>query len=406
MEGFEYKMIHAINFKCITCQKKYATEDGMKKHIRFTHAVQAPTSVHYESFVGVRKVKVPTNQGATTTSTSKPTDTTVHQVGNGSISSEGLAYKCAMCSKVFKSFGGVKHHLQSFHEVTSTISTELYSYSFLSTPNKSSAPSTFVPPLLKNMKTGIIGSSSAPTTHEPKMPQKSPTDSDNKEHKTADLKAKKKDKNPKGGGKVKRKSNVGFSTTLANMFSSGKLQMEKFSLWGGKSNGNKSHNSEIPDQPSDSVMPLPSSSVDSQPSRIIQPSDSVKIQSSDSVIIQSSDFAIKNPEAVTLQTPQPQPRDILSPDCQISLPQPENHTQTEETQIVMFEDLDIASFQIDQSAQLEKGNAVLKISQGQGEKDRNKQAKRKKSCDQPDCEPCSVPTDCLTCRYCENKKLK
>ena len=80
MEGFEYKMIHAINFKCITCQKKYATEDGMKKHIRFTHAVQAPTSVHYESFVGVRKVKVPTNQGATTTSTSKPTDTTVHQV--------------------------------------------------------------------------------------------------------------------------------------------------------------------------------------------------------------------------------------------------------------------------------------------------------------------------------------
>ena len=399
MEGFEYKMIHAINFKCISCQKKYATEDGMKKHIKFTHAVQTPTSVHYESFVGVRKVKVPTNQG-TTTSTSKPPNT-VHQVTNGSISSEGLAYNCGMCSKVFKSFGGVKHHLQSFHGVTSTITTELYSYSFLSAPNRSSAPSgqssTFVPPLLKNMKTDKIGPSSAPTTHEPKMPQQSPTGSDNKEQKTADPKAKKKDKNPKGGVKVKRKSNVGFSTTLANIFSSGKLKMEKFSLWGEKLNGNKSHHSEIPDQPSDSVMPQPSSSVDSQPSRIIQPSDSVKIQSSDSVIIQSSDFVIKNPEAVT---PQPQPRDILSP-------QPENHTQTEETeeqtqteetQIVMFEDLDIASIQ-----------TVLKISQGQGEtgkKDRNKQSKRKRSCDQPDCEPCSVPTDCLTCRYCENKKLK
>ena len=58
-KNFEFKVIHKLNFRCVTCRKVYASEEGVKKHIRLSHGILTPTSIHYTSFVGEKRIKVP-----------------------------------------------------------------------------------------------------------------------------------------------------------------------------------------------------------------------------------------------------------------------------------------------------------------------------------------------------------
>ena len=33
----DYKLIHKLCFRCLTCMKSYSTEDGVKKHLGMIH---------------------------------------------------------------------------------------------------------------------------------------------------------------------------------------------------------------------------------------------------------------------------------------------------------------------------------------------------------------------------------
>ena len=54
----EYKLIHKLCFRCLTCMKSNRTEDGVKKHLGMIHGLLTPTSIHYTSFVGQKRIKL------------------------------------------------------------------------------------------------------------------------------------------------------------------------------------------------------------------------------------------------------------------------------------------------------------------------------------------------------------
>ena len=242
MEPPEFKLIHAINFKCISCKKKYATEDSVKKHIRKIHDVQNPTSLHYESFVGVKKTRIPTNPSV---ANPQPTKKSLHQAdqqqGSGSSSTAGLAYNCDMCEKLFQSFGGLKNHLTKFHDVTCAINTDMYSVSVTPAPLRPSRPPpAFVSPFVATTGNEVVGpivpSNSEIGPSSPSDSESGPSEGNNpvKMQQTPSYKSeqKKKIENPDTEVKKKRKSNIGFCQTLSNMFRSGNIKSEKMSRWG------------------------------------------------------------------------------------------------------------------------------------------------------------------------------
>jgi hypothetical protein len=115
-KNFEFKLIHSLNFRCMSCLKAYTTEDGVKKHLRKSHDIQTPSAIHYNSFVGEKRAKVPINQ----TEVLQPpvSQETDRESKQSSLSIAGVSYNCSMCDKVFKSYDGLKGHLASFHDFT------------------------------------------------------------------------------------------------------------------------------------------------------------------------------------------------------------------------------------------------------------------------------------------------
>ena len=432
MEPPEFKLIHAINFKCISCKKKYATEDSVKKHIRKIHDVQNPTSLHYESFVGVKKTKIPTSPSV---ANPQPTKKSLHQVdhqqGSGSSSTAGLAYNCDMCEKLFQSFGGLKNHLTKFHDVTCAINTDMYSVSVTPAPLRPSRPPrpppAFVSPFVATTGNEVVGnivpsnseigpsgpSDSKSGPSEGKNPVKMQQTPSNKSEQKKKQIVSKKIENPDTEMKKKRKSNIGFCQTLSNMFRSGNIKSEKISRWGKnklqtsqaqclnnntkptKSSLAQSFDCSIPqlssekNQPDLSVMELDMSDAqlqgDMSDAQLQGDMADAQLQgdmSDDQVRPNKSDDQVQHEVSVA---------QVLRDKSDKQIP----HNKSDEQ---VQQDLSDAQVQLDE----------LEIQAGRSEVQnvKVKNQKRRKSCDQPDCEPCAFLTDCLVCKYCINRHLK
>ena len=120
LEVYEFKEIHALNFKCDLCRKTYTTEGGVQKHIGRQHPLEEKIGLNYSSFVGKKKVKV--------------------------LADKKFSFKCSMCDKILLSREGIEIHLKTFHGVAIETLTDLYS-SVLN-PNTSIRQfKVFVPPM-------------------------------------------------------------------------------------------------------------------------------------------------------------------------------------------------------------------------------------------------------------------
>ena len=111
---FVFKTVHSTNFRCVTYSKAFRSEFGVKTHLKNNHGIADPSVIHYEPFVGARRVKVP----------KKPSierETVDPSIDNTSI--PGVLYDCSMCEKVYNSFEGMKAHLLSFHGITGPVLT-------------------------------------------------------------------------------------------------------------------------------------------------------------------------------------------------------------------------------------------------------------------------------------------
>ena len=135
---YEYKVVHALNFKCTLCKKKCATESTMIKHLRIQHDIKEPSQLHYSSYNSSKRVKVPVQ-------TNPSQDSKVAKVTNPQLNmaNPDLAYKCSICEKYFRSIFGVDSHLLIAHIVKSELASAAYSVRLLP---KTSASRRFVPP--------------------------------------------------------------------------------------------------------------------------------------------------------------------------------------------------------------------------------------------------------------------
>ena len=269
----QFKYRHTMRFKCLTCDKKLASEDGMKKHIKNLHSSSDPNIVYYTSFIHAKKVS---NISAIT----PPPQ------------SESQAEQC-----------------QQVEIVT-----------------KKSMP-TFVSPALKaNSKqskfqaqtnTGITQGSST------KKPGKK----------------------------------VNFSQSLTNMFTNGKLEMEKVSMWG------KNHKTDTKLRGQNQNDPF--NTTPASHSRENASSSSSGDGVCNNVVIRSISDPLECEED----------DDIQGLDGQ----------QMKEPEIVL---------EIGEKLETSKNIKV------------HPRPRKKRTCGYVDCEPCSIHTDCMECKFCKNKKQK
>ena len=62
IEGlYEFKLVHVVNYRCVLCNKKYATETNVIKHLQKNHEIETPSKAQYVSFVGSKRTKVQVN---------------------------------------------------------------------------------------------------------------------------------------------------------------------------------------------------------------------------------------------------------------------------------------------------------------------------------------------------------
>ena len=141
---FEYKLVHIVNFKCVLCNKKYSTETTVKKHLKKNHDIDSPTQAHYVSFVGSKRTKVKVNP----TSLSQAEQPSSNSYTASNKTQLVLAFKCAMCDKVFRSNCGISSHLITSHDVPSGLVSAGYSVIQIPKTVTSSTP-TFIPPTKK-----------------------------------------------------------------------------------------------------------------------------------------------------------------------------------------------------------------------------------------------------------------
>ena len=120
---FVLKTIHSTYFRCVICKRAFRSEFGVKKHLENNHGIADPSAIHFETFVGVKRVNVPKEP-------SIEKETVDPSVDNTSI--PGVSYNCSMCEKVYHSFEDMKGHLLSFHGVTGPVNLDLFKYNLSS----------------------------------------------------------------------------------------------------------------------------------------------------------------------------------------------------------------------------------------------------------------------------------
>ena len=363
--NFEFKVIQALNFKCNQCVKKYTTEIGVKKHLARTHQILNPIGPdHFSSFIGERRVKVPKEKSSEPESKQlTPAEVTPKSRPEVPFStSKGLAYKCSMCATQFQSRDGVERHLRTFHEVKIAITTDLYSYSFGLNPGICSTNSVFKTPLKPNETSEpcfTLPSESCDNTPKPTDGTSHPNPSDSNlkpQQMVSDIKRHTKSSgNSKKKIKPSKKSNVVFSKTLSNMFSSGAITMENFSLWEKKKIEN------------------PKITLSKQRQSSQSPAEAPPLVPTESQTDTDSHIVESQAENLTLV---PDASNPASPSSCHDWVDPFVYGGTSALQ------------------------AGLKTSRKAGVK------RRKKICGSKDCVPCAVLEDCKECRYCLNRNLK
>ena len=390
------KVTHTLKFRCVTCKKSHVSEEVMKQHIRQMHGIQDPNSLHYGSFIGVRKPRFP--ESATSG-------------GPGKVPLKPpVMFQCEMCDKQYRSVVGVKTHLESHHEVIDpALIKGLYSRFIPQVPSSSSR-ATFVSPLLETNRssvtehniTNIVDLSHHHSITKLVNGMKKNTESDKKavpdkktepekmtesKKKTEPEKTTEPEKKTEPGKKAvpdkktatekkRKESKIGFSKSLANIFLSGNIKMNKFSLWDKKKEKDKEQ-SKTPSGESSSgdlITPNPLSPIPDSP---LPPEYQIGIFDHN-LNMTTSDCLDKQIETENLV-------DTVESDNQVS----------------MFE------FRMDPENLFYEHPLNGSVKGGPGTAKGKDGAKRKrKVCDDPKCQPCSVRTDCMKCKYCKNKNLK
>ena len=391
------KVTHTLKFRCVTCKKSNASEEVMKQHIRQMHCIQDPNSLHYGSFIGVRKPRFP--ESATSG-------------GPGKVSLKPpLMYQCEMCDKQYRSVVGVKTHLESHHEVIDpALLKGLYSRFIPQVPSSSSR-ATFVSPLLETNRGSVTehnitnkvdlshhhsiaklvnGMKKNTESDKKAVPDKKTepekmTESKKKTEPEKKIEPKKKtepekkavpDKKTATEKKRKESNKIGFSKSLANIFLSGNIKMNKFSLWDKKKEKEKEQ-SKIPCGESSSVdliTPKPLSPIPDSP---LPPEYQIGIFDHN-LNMTTSDCLDKQIEMENLV-------DTVESDNQVNMIEFEMNPEN------LF-------YEHPLNGSVTGGPGTVKRKYGA--------MRKRKVCDDTKCQPCGVRTDCMKCKYCNNRNLK
>ena len=421
IEGlYEFKLVHVVNYRCVLCNKKYATETNVIKHLQKNHEIETPSQAQYVSFVGSKRTKVQVNPN--TSQMMQPSSTskvTPNRFPGSKQTQPELAFKCSMCDKLFKSHCGISSHLITSHDVPSGIVSAGY-YSVIQIPKTatSSIP-TFIPPTKKATEMIPLFSSKNETSESiapieseqspPKSRQQSPVlvttvstepgpalsdaalstqpsvalSSD----KGQQTKSKKKQREKKNANK----KSVGFCKNISNMFSKGLLPVKK--LW------SKS-------KPEPQIMPATNNEKEAPPNQNVKVlnllNQTTQDQNHQNQNTQAQDPRIQNTQAQNFHNHINQNPGQQNHDTQTYNPPIENYTQSQITQIQtqtqVLPKVSTPSHGKDDSGPDSTNSPSLVP--------RTKASRRRRSCNNKDCGPCSIWTDCMECRYCVNKLLK
>ena len=217
------KTVVALNFACKHCSRVFTTNPGILKHLKCDHNITEEIPVlHYTSYMGKRRIKAQ----------AKPVDNDPDRKSSENINGTdqiSVSFACSICDKLFGSKDGAKRHLQTHHNVTHNIPQLIETQH--KTTSERKPTSVFTPPLLP--ATSQIQISGPPLSFKAKRGEKSPV---SQQPSTAS--GTPKCRPPKTGSeaekskkKMKSKTNFGLCKSIMNPVSSGRLKMEKFSLW-------------------------------------------------------------------------------------------------------------------------------------------------------------------------------
>ena len=354
------KTVQTTLFRCMICRKAFRSENGVKKHLEKLHATSEPLEMHYEAFVGLKKVKVPKEPV-------KEKETSDPSVDSSSIA--GLSYKCSMCDNIYHTFQGMKDHLISFHDITCPVTSDLFKYIFAPSINKSMKTSTkpivkFVTPTIENKRNEKLKDDKKEQIHTSSLIDK--------HEKKKDMKRKNKEETSKDNKKPK----IDFSKTLTNVFTTNNIQMRSLNLWG---KSKKEKERETPHL------------TDTHGAEDI---DGSGYQSQDFESRDKPDQALGDSLYCENTEPKSMQSHVISCQSQELFP-PTQNNNTESQNSINQSQISLANLTTEQLQQRQKGNKV-------------KVQRKKKLCDDPECRlngPCSE-ADCGICRFCENRKLK
>jgi hypothetical protein len=421
----------------VTCRKVYASEEGVKKHIRLSHGILTPTSIHYTSFVGEKRIKVPIQGDPSRMVNPEVSQKPEIESNQRSLSVSSVSYNCAMCEKVFQSYDGVKGHLTSFHGITRPMNHDMFSYNFSPNPmlKTSQQPSNFVAQLVENNKNETSHTMAAAATAE-KV-------SDNVDEKNQKKECLKKKHNTVDKSKGKAKNRIDFCSSLSNIFTKGSVKMESLNLWGkkkpklAKDSQCKNNNSQYKNNNSTQINHLlqntntepqdinhPQQNANSGPKDINHPQQNANPGLQD--INPSQENTTCGPQDINppQRNTTPGPQDI-NPPSQNTTTEPKDNNPNHDTQA------QDSSSQQQNTLSLEPQNIIPQLQSqytensdsldpqvrthnppdsqrrlGVGDGNRPKIQRRKKTCDYAECEPCSVLIDCMECRFCVKRNLK
>ena len=351
------KTIHSTHFRCLTCRKAFRSEEGVKKHLVTVHAISDTLLENrYEAFVVAKRVTVPKEAAKEKEAADPSVDST---------SIAGVSYKCSMCENIYQTFQGVKGHLINFHGVTRPVSSDLFKYIIKPSSERSikasKKPSThFVTPTIENKLNEKMKKIFTPPLIEKKEEVKK--------------KQGVKRKIPEESSKGSKKPKIDYCKGLANVFSSGNIQMRSLNMWGNDKKKKQSEASHL-----NGAQEFRNAEEQGYQSQLYVSESTREPDKS-----QGDKFCNKYTGQQTFKS---QDKSGQSLETFPTLQESQNN--------LIQSQISLVNLQTKQSHNMQKGDKV-------------KTQRRKKLCDDPECRlqgPCSE-TDCGVCRFCLNRNLK
>ena len=432
----DYKLIHKLCFRCLTCMKSYGTEDGVKKHLGMIHGILTPTSIHYTSFVGQKRIKL-----------SKPREEPSKVTQNKSREPKGkpmasASVSCSFCDKVFNSCNDVKSHIKSDHGVKEEITPDMFSYNFY--PKPGSKQTTFITPLLKNKQNEA-------TQLNETEDGSNDDHTGNTSHNTS-RSVEKKHNRPKVENNGRKKTKIGFCKTLNNIFSTGTVKMEKLGLWN-KSKMSKNKPQNLTENDNTQHQSQNENSLSQV--NLTQSQDATAEAESTHIHFEVRKVQPKN---TSFQSENNKESEHINKESEKRNNEKENSSnETENTSKECVQNIDESMNTNNNESQKNKNESqntsiqflnkddhaletILDKNQQKYQDNNNetcdiqnlfetefpgpalapasssparlpgpgavRMQRKKKSCGVSDCMPCSVVQDCVECRFCQNKSLK